>query len=459
MYRIKTPVQKSDLLTIIMIVFKRHFSTRIKVSLAEDIMKSINNNEYKPRKHPGINVTKNVSLPKQFVMATEKILSDYPVKGLVKSAQELNRHLKGRLPPMENKDIKKVIVKAQNDIMFTMKDVEINEEDNRLKQSIKDKTKNLLKHRIYNWQPIKYDTHNSLLYLLARSAQEYAVLLKIMSEIVSRDPSFKPRSLFDFGSGVGLSTWAAITFWKEYIFEYFNVDISRDMNDLAQLLLQGGCSTGKMEIQGVFYRQFLPASNNTYDLVISAYSLLELPSVKARMETILKLWNKTENYLIIVEQGNKAGFQIINEVRDFVLQLSEGYVFSPCPHDIVCPKFISEKRSTCHFPVNYFAFPLFGKKEFYHELYSYVVLKKGKRPQNSEWSRLIQPTLVRSKHSICRMCHSDGNLKEIIFTSSKHGKPLYYCARKTRWGDLLPIKIDDENELLGNEIDVEKNVT
>lgn len=156
-----------------MFFFKRHFSTRVKVSLADDVLKSINNNEYKPRKHPGISVTKTVSLPKKFLMATERILTDYPVKGLVKSAEELNRYLKSRLPPMENKDIKKVIVKAQNDILLTMKNIEIynEEDDNRLRQSVKDKTKNMVKYRIYNWQSIKYNIHNALLYLLARSAQ------------------------------------------------------------------------------------------------------------------------------------------------------------------------------------------------------------------------------------------------------------------------------------------------
>lgn len=33
------------------------------------------------------------------------------------------------------------------------------------------------------------------------------------------------------------------------------------MNDLAEVLLKGGFGTGKMSLKGVFYRQFLPASN------------------------------------------------------------------------------------------------------------------------------------------------------------------------------------------------------
>jgi ribosomal protein RSM22 (predicted rRNA methylase) len=47
-----------------------------------------------------------------------------------------------------------------------------------------------------------------------------------------------------------------------------------------------------------------------YDVVISAYTLLELPSARTRLETILNLWNKTDKYLVIVEHGTNAGFKV-----------------------------------------------------------------------------------------------------------------------------------------------------
>lgn len=70
-----------------------------------------------------------------------------------------------------------------------------------------------------------------------------------------------------------------------------------------------------------------------YDIVVSAYSLMELPTMEMRLETILNLWNKTQRYLVVVEQGTNAGFKIVNEVRDFLLQLdNQGHVFSPVSH-------------------------------------------------------------------------------------------------------------------------------
>lgn len=56
----------------------------------------------------------------------------------------------------------------------------------------------------------------------------------------------------------------------------------------------------------------------TYDIVVSAYSLLELPNQISRLETILKLWNKTEQYLIIVEQGTNVGFKVSHILLKFI---------------------------------------------------------------------------------------------------------------------------------------------
>lgn len=49
--------------------------------------------------------------------------------------------------------------------------------------------------------------------------------------------------------------------WGESLVEYFNVDSSSHMNDLSQVLLQGGRGNKSPEFRGVFYRQFLPATN------------------------------------------------------------------------------------------------------------------------------------------------------------------------------------------------------
>lgn len=51
------------------------------------------------------------------------------------------------------------------------------------------------------WAPIEFDETASLTYLVTNSAREYASLVNIFNIIKDQDENYKPRSLFDFGSG------------------------------------------------------------------------------------------------------------------------------------------------------------------------------------------------------------------------------------------------------------------
>lgn len=81
-----------------------------------------------------------------------------------------------------------------------------------------------------------------------------------------------------------------------------------------------------------------------YDLVLCAYSLFELPDIKTRLELLLNLWNKCDDYLVIVERGTKAGFTLINEAREFLIDQckkdNSGHVFSPVNKKYVVTKFL-----------------------------------------------------------------------------------------------------------------------
>lgn len=165
-----------------------------------------------------------------------------------------------------------------------------------------------------------------------------------------------------------------------------------------------------------------------------------------------------------------AGFKLINEARDFVLHLNKksetgtlGHVFAPvsnyqfvsrsivcniqffqCAHNMACPRLTAEDGTPCNFISSYTPLPLDIENSNAHhkEMYSYVVLKKGPGNENDAWPRIVRPALVRSKHSICRMCTKNGKLEEVVFTQAKHGKLPYRCARSSKWGDRLPINID-----------------
>lgn len=64
---------------------------------------------------------------------------------------------------------------------------------------------------------------------------------------------------------------------------------------------------------------------------------MELQNAKARMEKLQTLWQKCDGYFVIIENGTKAGFRLINEAREFVLQQirdteqdgETGHLFAP----------------------------------------------------------------------------------------------------------------------------------
>ncbi|XP_011329150.1 methyltransferase-like protein 17, mitochondrial isoform X2 [Ooceraea biroi] len=432
----------------------RRFSAKSKVVLDETTSTLFSNDEMKYRHHEGIIKPRTPDFPEWASKEIRDILKEKHVllKDIKASAINLNRYLHNRRPPVEDHQLPEKLQKVEECLneRVTDNDQKISIEDIDFRTNRK--ARNILKQNVYNWQPIKFDKPTSLTYLVARSVQNYVVLYKILNEIKQRDKNFTPKTLFDFGSGFGTVMWAASEIWSNSIKEYFCVDVSEAMIELSERLAKAA----KPQIAGISYRQYFPASMQpTYDIVVSAYSLFEMPGEMARLEAILKLWRKTENYLIIVEEGTNAGFKLVNEARDFVLKYANSkyktdrqpsYVFSPCPHDFKCPRFVGNDVP-CSLVVRYYPLKFLDATEHKSELYSYVVLKKSKRPEDDkQWPRLVEHTLKRHRHVICRMCVASGELKEEIFTKSKHGKHMYRCAKSTMWGDRLPLSYEQQQE-------------
>ncbi|XP_030377005.1 methyltransferase-like protein 17, mitochondrial [Scaptodrosophila lebanonensis] len=431
----------------------QRFTSKISVQVEPTVLTDLEQAELKPRKHPGIIKPTHVELPTQLSNALKCIVGDHPVKKLLHDSQLLNRYINSRHPPptpgeIENK--RRLIVEEVNAKMSLERLATLSEEEAARWQRKRELEINKrLGQRTYAWKPINYGPYEAIVYAVARGPQEYAVLMRILSELALRNGEFKPRSFLDFGSGVGTGTWAASSIWRDSIYEYYNVDSSRHMNELSELILCDGQENKQISVKNVFYRQFLPAIDTKYDLVLISHTLFELPSLEQRRETLLNLWRKCDGYMIIVEEGTRRGSELVNEARRFLLrseqQEAAGHTLAPCPHDLRCPRLSNQDdRTPCNFPISFVPLRLASNSTADRQtaLYSYVILKKGELTDATQpWPRIVRPTLVRSKHSICRLCTQGGNLQEVIFTAAKHGRPAYTCARVSRWGDRLPMAL------------------
>ena len=67
-------------------------------------------------------------------------------------------------------------------------------------------------------------------------------------------------------------------------------------------------------------------------MVVSAFSLLELPDYRNRIQVIENLWHKTQDLLVIIEHGTRSGFAAVLEARNFILEIS-GHKVTPSYKD------------------------------------------------------------------------------------------------------------------------------
>lgn len=117
-----------------------------------------------------------------------------------------------------------------------------------------------LRSEFYNWKPIQYTRYKAIQYLTSRFTEEYGIMTKILAELHKRVPDFEPKTLFDFGSGVGTVAHAAKSQFGDSLEEYFCVDESPDMNDVAREIVENGSKDGdeKPLLEKAYFRQFLP---------------------------------------------------------------------------------------------------------------------------------------------------------------------------------------------------------
>ena len=362
----------------------------------------------------------------------------------------LQKHLKHRKPPLEGKELVAREKKVEQKLAEEFGVGNLEDETEVPASKVKSRTKALRKRYIWQWVPIEFDKTAALTYLVTRSAGEFASLKHIFREVKTNMPQYQPRTLFDFGSGLTTGLWAFKDTFGD-LTEAFCVDPSKQMNDLARLIMGQGADKAELPA-GISFRLHNPSQVGIqYDLVLSSHSLMELPSAADRLTAVHSLWRRVEDggVLVLVELGTNAGYQLVVEARDYLLQLAqlsrvgeaeeslEGHVLAPCPHDQPCPRYLSD-NVPCNFSVRYNNFDLKGLDPTVvrHETFSYVVFKKGAR-ETEAYPRVVEE-VIKTKGSIyCRLCTSEGGLQEVLCRKKMDSK-LYQLAKRLSPGQQLP---------------------
>ncbi|XP_059562511.1 methyltransferase-like protein 17, mitochondrial isoform X2 [Myotis daubentonii] len=367
------------------------------------------------RRHPGILKLPCVRLPRALADAAQLMLLDSAVPNVEKQVQALTNYLWSRHLPVEPGELQRRAEHLEKKFLE-------NSDSFQTEEKLRGAVLHALRKTTYHWQELSYNEGLSLVYMAARLDGGFAAVSRAFHEIQTQLPEFQPKTLMDFGSGTGSVTWAAHSIWGQSLREYMCVDSSAAMLDLAEKLLKGGSENGKLYIPGVFFRQFLPVSPKVqFNVVVSAFSLSELPSKADRAEIVQTLWRKTSDFLILVENGTKAGHCLLMEARDLVLKGKEKSPLDPRPGFVFAPS-----------------------KKPKEEKFSMVILARGSPEEANRWPRITQPVLKRPRHVHCHLCCPDGHMQHAVLTARRHGRDLYRCARVSSWGDLLPVTTPSE---------------
>ncbi|KAL1918816.1 uncharacterized protein VTP21DRAFT_2838 [Calcarisporiella thermophila] len=310
---------------------------------------------------------------------------------------------------------------------------------------------------------LTYGLRESLAYIAGSMPITYGALFNVIAELQTRIPKFCPQSVLDFGTGPGTAIWAATEVYGDTLQKFVGVDKSEDMLRIAETLITSHPNPQKIEFQ-----QYLPYNlKEKHDLVISSFTLGEIPTTSAQNSTLDALWNLTGDVLILIDRGTPAGFNKIVTARDYILrkaekanafeekedentEVSDAHVIAPCPHDRPCP--MMNSKEWCHFSQkvqrpDFTMRTKHSKINFEDAKYSYVILRRGTRPQPNalsdmqtssySWPRLVFPPLKRNKHVVMDTCSQSGNIERMVIPKSQ-GKTQYRDARKSHWGDLFP---------------------
>ncbi|KAJ6651895.1 hypothetical protein lerEdw1_015951 [Lerista edwardsae] len=442
------------------------------------------------RQHPGILHLKTVRLPPELVQTAHFLVAQSSMRDLEKQTKALTNYLWSRKRPLETPDLRRKALqleqKLREETVCAHPEGSLTHLDVDKEKKLQRKVLDMIRKTTYHWEALDYTEELSFVYMAARMDGVFAAVSRAFHEIQKRVPDFQPSTLLDFGSGTGAVSWAAHSIWGKTMNEYMNIDTSAPMLGLAERLMKGMSEAQELCFPGVYFRQFLPVSPKVkFDLVVSAFSLNELPGQAQRVETVQTLWRKTDGFLVLIENGTKEGHQMLMEARDVILKgkdkvvhdSREAHIFAPCPHHLPCPRLSPERPLPCNFIQAYCPLPFswvsalpglgaiicqpdsrclqlrwnFENPQQKEEKFSFLILRRGPGESEECWPRITQPVLCRPRHVHVHLCCPDGTLQHAVVTPKKHGRDFYRCARSSQCGDRLPVLNPDSEPTLDKE--------
>ncbi|HET9742539.1 MAG TPA: small ribosomal subunit Rsm22 family protein [Terriglobales bacterium] len=266
-------------------------------------------------------------------------------------------------------------------------------------------------------------------YLITRLPATFAVISRILLELRSRIPDAQIASLLDLGSGPGTAMWAAAEIFPD-LSRIELVEQSAAWIDMGKHLAN---SSGQPALRSAVWRQSSvvdESPSGIFDLVTISYVLNELRSADA-VSVVRAAWQRTAQFLLVVEPGTPSGFAAIRTMRDELIAAGAS-VAAPCPHGRDCPIMGND---WCHFAQRIersaeHRFAKSAKLGHEDEKFSYVLFSRARLAQAD--ARILRHPAHHSGHVDLKLCTAEG-LQQV--TVSRREKERFREAKRAVWGD------------------------
>ncbi|HHW10823.1 MAG TPA: rRNA methyltransferase [Firmicutes bacterium] len=274
-------------------------------------------------------------------------------------------------------------------------------------------------------------------YAAARLPATFAAIHGALQQVKEVLPSLQPATLVDAGAGPGTVMWAATTLWPGITRITL---LERDINMIAlgQRLAEAGDASLKEAAwlkldlsQPGWEMEVSPA-----ELVTASYVLGELPDGQ-REAFIARLWDLTQQVLVVIEPGTPTGFGNVRRARELLLK-SGAHIIAPCPgeHAGPCPMVGDD---WCHFSRRVERSRLHrqlkaGDLSYEDEKYSYIAASRG-AAEVVVPGRIIRHPQIRKGHIYLQTCKGNELVGTVV---TRADRELYKKGRDARWGAIWP---------------------
>ena len=266
----------------------------------------------------------------------------------------------------------------------------------------------------------------AIAYAISRMPATYCAVYSVFSKVL-KNCNNEIKTVLDIGAGTGAATWAI----KEFVNPQKIICLEREqaMREIGKQLMYNN-------LENVEWKEFDLISDNINekaDLVVTSYVINEL-SEENRRKAIEKMWEATNQLLVIIEPGTPEGFKHINEARELLLA-KNGNIVAPCSHNGKCP--INTNEDWCGFYTRVTRSGIQrqakkGELGYEDEKFSYIAFSK--EPVVGEQARILRHPQINSGYVKVKLCTTNG-IEEKTF-SKKDGE-VYKKIKKLDAGDTI----------------------